>query len=106
MLILWLITHRVHLQSVHHAYARHLEAIGDLKGAMQHYMKSGTAANEVRMADMPAFWGCCLPCWCSLHALLKCLSPVRQASTCRAKRSMNQAALGSGAPRRMSQWQQ
>ncbi|WIA30074.1 hypothetical protein OEZ86_000169 [Tetradesmus obliquus] len=38
---------RIHLQCVHHAYARHLEAIGDLKGAMQHYMESGTAASEV-----------------------------------------------------------
>jgi hypothetical protein len=27
-----------------------LEAIGDLKGAMQHYMESGTAASEVIVA--------------------------------------------------------
>lgn len=36
------------MQAVHHAYARHCEAIGDLKSAMQHYIASGTAAAEVR----------------------------------------------------------
>jgi hypothetical protein len=35
------------MQGVHHACARHCEAIGDLKSAMQHYMASGTAATEV-----------------------------------------------------------
>jgi hypothetical protein len=35
------------VQAVHHAYARHCEAIGDLKSAMQHYIASGTAAAEV-----------------------------------------------------------
>ena len=38
---------RARLQTIHHAYARHCEAVGDLKSAVQHYIVSGTAATEV-----------------------------------------------------------
>lgn len=43
---------RIHLQSVSYGHARHLEAIGDYKGAIQHYIDSGTAATEVRQSDL------------------------------------------------------
>eukprot|EP00879_Flechtneria_rotunda_P011811 GHRR01012338.1.p1 GENE.GHRR01012338.1~~GHRR01012338.1.p1 ORF type:complete len:1377 (+),score=585.08 GHRR01012338.1:1099-5229(+) len=38
---------RIHLPSVHYAYARHLEAIGDYKAAMQQYLDSGAGDTEV-----------------------------------------------------------
>jgi hypothetical protein len=33
---------RIHLRTTHHAYAQHLEQLGDWQGAIQQYEKSGT----------------------------------------------------------------
>lgn len=38
---------RIHLRTTHYLYARHLESIGDIKGAIKHYEKSKTHAFEV-----------------------------------------------------------
>jgi hypothetical protein len=45
---------RARLQALHHACARHHEALGDIKAAVQQYAASGTAATEVRVASQPS----------------------------------------------------
>ncbi len=38
---------RIHLKTTHYLYAKHLEALGDMRGAMKHYEKSETHRREV-----------------------------------------------------------
>jgi len=38
---------RIHLRTTHYAYARQLESAGDLDGALEHYIASGTHKSEV-----------------------------------------------------------
>jgi len=40
-------TDRIHLKTTHYHYAKHLESIGDINGAIQHYEFSATARQEV-----------------------------------------------------------
>ena len=38
---------RIHLKTTHHQYAQHLEAVGDIAGAIEHYERADTHRTEV-----------------------------------------------------------